>query len=167
VEVAGVRVEDLGALLPVAQRCHASNAERCNGVDDNCDGALDEGCAPGTSVMMVTASWATAADLDLRVVEPGGEELSFRHRRTASGAELLRDANGACARTLPAVESARWTSRSLPRGRYRVRLTAGDLCGASATPVTLTVAARGRVVGAWGVTITRSQEEHGLSLVLQ
>jgi hypothetical protein len=116
---------------------------------------------------MVTASWATGADIDLRVLEPGGEELGLGHRASSSGAVFHQDANGGCVRTLPTVESARWTTARPPLGRYRVTVAASDLCGVEATPVTVSVAARGRLVGAWGVTFTRTREEHGLSLVLE
>jgi uncharacterized protein YfaP (DUF2135 family) len=47
-------------------------------------------------------------DLDLHVVEPSGEEISFSHRKSASGGELDVDMNAGSQRNDKPVENIYW-----------------------------------------------------------
>jgi hypothetical protein len=72
-----------------------------------------------TGDVQISLVWFNENDLDLHCIDPNGEEISYRHPRSASGGELDVDANreGRPITTTP-VENIYW--KNAPRGRYRV-----------------------------------------------
>jgi hypothetical protein len=152
---------------PVAQQCSPDRAETCNGLDDNCDGIIDNNCGYLGGGIQVTASWRGAPDIDLRVTDPNGEEVYFGHRQSASGAQMDMDANGECTPTRPTAENIRWASQTPPTGRYEIKLTVFDLCGAADATATLSVSVGGRVVGAWTASFTYPRQEYIFPLTVQ
>jgi len=80
-----------GAESPNASCVKESNKELCwDGVDNNCNGQIDEGCpyGGGNSALHILIAWKANVDLDLHVVGPDGNEISFKNR---VGASLLLD----------------------------------------------------------------------------
>lgn len=142
----------------IQQACQPGAPEQCNGLDDNCNGVIDEGCGYNTGSIQVTAAWNSASDIDLHVIDPMGEEVYYGHRNSASGGVLDRDANAACSVSPPTVENVYWNSAP-PQGAYRIRLVAYDMCGSPQTPVTVSVAVGGRVVGAYSFNFTYNRQE--------
>src|SRR5690349_1822457 len=55
--------------------CHQGAPEQCNGIDDNCNGAIDEGCGYQSGQIQVTAAWNSPSDIDLHVTDPAGERV--------------------------------------------------------------------------------------------
>jgi uncharacterized protein YfaP (DUF2135 family) len=56
--------------------------------------ALDAmGAATQGNDITISLSWATKDDLDLHVIAPSGEEISYQHRHSACGGELDIDMN--------------------------------------------------------------------------
>ena len=141
--------------------CQQGAQEQCNGLDDNCNGVIDEGCGYSTGNIQITAAWNTSSDIDLHVVDPAGEEVYYGHTSSASGGRLDHDANAACSVAPPTVENVFW-SASPPSGQYHVRLVAYDMCGQPATPVTLSIAVGGRVVGSYSFNFTYQRQEFDL-----
>jgi hypothetical protein len=79
----------------------------------------DEGL--GTGDVQVTLRWSNAADLDLYVTDPIGEEIWFNHRTSNSGGKLDVDANANCAeRKLDPIENVFWPTGLAPSGEYQV-----------------------------------------------
>jgi tRNA (guanosine-2'-O-)-methyltransferase len=142
----------------VQARCDASAPESCNGLDDNCNGRIDEGCGYGSGGFQVTASWQSDADVNLTVTDPAGNEVSEGHNSPTGGA-LDQSANFNCVRSRPTLENAVWAAATPPRGRYEVKLTAFDMCSAQSAPVTVSISVGGRVLGTWRVELTYPRQE--------
>jgi hypothetical protein len=115
--------------------CAEDAEERCDALDSDCDGRIDEGCPeaePGA--LDVAVAWTGGADLDLELDGPGAAHA----RRVTS--------EGACGDSPEPIE--RRTLGSARPGRYAVSLRHVDACEAEG-PVTasVTVSVGGRVLG--------------------
>ena len=87
---------------------------------------------PQAGPLAFRLTWTTASDLDLRVVEPSGNEVSWENPSSATGGSLDRDL--VCA---PGVETISWPGTP-PRGTYTFFADFSQACGA-ATTVTFTI----------------------------
>jgi hypothetical protein len=110
------------------------------------DAALPPGL--GTGDVQVTLRWSSEADLDLAVVDPFGDQISFGTRTSPSGGELDRDANFPCvSRADDPVENVFWPPGGAPAGAYRASVAYRMTC---ATPGSQTydliVRVRGTIV---------------------
>ena len=150
----------------VPPRCDAAAPESCNGLDDNCNGRIDEGCGYASGGLQVTAAWQSDADINLVVVDPENNEVSEGHP-SPSGGTLDQAANFNCVRSRPTVENAVWSAPTPPRGRYEVRLTAFDMCSAQSAPVTVSLSVGGRVVGTWRVEFTYPRQEISFAVAVR
>ena len=151
--------------LLVQTRCDANAPESCNGLDDNCNGRIDEGCGYNGGGLQITASWQTDADINLVVTDPQNREVAEGH--PAPGATLDQTANFNCVRSRPTLENAVWSAPRPPAGRYEVRLTAFDMCNAEETPVTVSISVGGRVVGTWRVPFSYARQEHTFAVTVR
>lgn len=83
----------------------------------------------GTGDVQVTLRWSNAADLDLYVRDPLGEEIWFNHRTSNSGGKLDVDANANCTeRKLDPIENVFWPTGLAPSGEYRVFVNYFAVC---------------------------------------
>jgi hypothetical protein len=86
----------------------------------------------GTGDVQVTLRWEAAADLDLHVIDPNGEEIWYNYRYASSGGELDVDANAGCQTVMERpVENVFWPYGGAPRGSYQVSVVYFQDCGAS------------------------------------
>jgi hypothetical protein len=154
-------------VVVVEQHCTPGAQEICNGVDDNCNGAIDEGCGYQTGAVQVTAAWSTDSDIDLHVVDPSGEEIYYGNRTSSSGGQLDHDANAACAHQPPTVENVFWSTPNPPRGRYTARVVAYDMCSASQTPTVLSISVGGRVIGTYQFSFQSDRQEYAIPFTIE
>lgn len=142
----------------IESQCAPGAAEQCNGLDDNCDGRIDEGCGWESGQIQITLAWATGADIDLYVTDPYGETISYQRRQSSSGGVLDHDARGACVAGGDTIENVYWSSPQPPRGTYQVELHYWGSCGvAGPTPAQVSIAVGGQIIGVYNVTLYERQ----------
>jgi uncharacterized protein YbjQ (UPF0145 family) len=78
-----------------------------------------EGGASGD--VRISLIWNNRNDLDLHVIPPSGEELSFSHKRSKCGGRLDIDMNVTRTSDTP-IEKVFWAHGGAPRGPYQVRV---------------------------------------------
>lgn len=89
----------------------------------------------GTGDIQVTLRWKSEADLDLRVVDPTGAEVSYETPQSASGGIFEMDANGSCEGAKSPVENIYWPTGVAPHGTYEVIGIYYQPCSQSASAV--------------------------------
>ncbi|MBL8720677.1 MAG: hypothetical protein JNL79_32120 [Myxococcales bacterium] len=113
-----------------------SNKELCfDGVDNNCNGQIDEGCpyqsAPKHLGFVI--AWKIAVDLDLHVLGPDGKEVNFKMRDSGSlvlDKDCLGMKNGVDNCPEGKVESVYFpAARAVLKGRYKVWVEVADSRG--------------------------------------
>lgn len=140
----------------IQNSCSPGAAEACNGLDDNCNGVIDEGCGYQSGNIQITLAWGTGADLDMYVTDPYGNTISYQNRQSPSGGVLDHDARGACnaAQANNTIENVFWNSPQPPRGQYRIDVHYWGDCGAAGiTQATLSIAVGGQIIGAYNVVL--------------
>jgi len=74
-----------GGETPNSSCVKESNKELCwDGVDNNCDGQIDEGCPYSGGTLQFIIAWKIAVDLDLHVMGPDGKEVNWKMRDSGS-----------------------------------------------------------------------------------
>jgi hypothetical protein len=80
--------------------------------------------AAGDPDVEVTLRWSSTADLDLLVIDPAGDGVSYAQTRVPSGGTLEADANRECASpTTSPLERISWAEDRAPTGSYFVQVS--------------------------------------------
>ena len=95
----------------------------------------------GTGEVQVSVSWNAESDVDLHVVEPGGEEVFYGNTSSATGGTLDLDSNPACNIDHKKNENITWANA--PSGTYTVRLDYYDDCSVTKSDYVVTVQRKG------------------------
>ncbi|MBE9041430.1 pre-peptidase C-terminal domain-containing protein [Oscillatoriales cyanobacterium LEGE 11467] len=89
----------------------------------------------GTGDLQATLSWNTSDDLDLTILDPNEELVSFETPSVNSGGKLDVDANALCeSTTTTPVENIFWPPSKAPKGSYAIAISLYTRCPASQTP---------------------------------
>lgn len=149
--------------------CVPSNVEICfNALDDNCNGAIDEGCGTPGGVVQFMIAWDSArADVDLNVSDPNGE-LIEAGRISQSGLIKGRDCPGRrqeCGGVN--IENVFLEGSKAPtRGTYRLGISLEKLNGEE-PPIWVTLSCRlGTRHAAYEIRLNEAEEEQWLELSL-
>jgi tRNA (guanosine-2'-O-)-methyltransferase len=149
--------------------CVPGNVEVCfNALDDNCNGAIDEGCGTPAGVVQFMIAWDSArADVDLNVTDPNGE-LIEAGRISQSGLIKGRDCPGRrqeCGGVN--IENVFLEGSKAPtRGTYRLGISLEKLNGEE-PPIWVTLSSRlGAKHVAYEIRLNEAEEEQQLELSL-
>lgn len=143
--------------------CVQGAQEICNGLDDNCNGQIDEGCGYSSGDVQITLAWNTGADLDLYVYDPQGSRIFYNQPQAPSGGMLDQDARGNCNPSQPnnRIENVYWGGVQPPSGRYTVEVHyyAVDQCSSSAGPTTgvVSISVGGSILGSYQLMLNADQ----------
>lgn len=124
----------------------------------------------GTGDVQVTLRWEGAADLDLSVRSPAGDEVSFINNDEASGGKLDVDANSGCFSQMNSpVENVFWPAGEGIPGTYTASVGHFSHCDDNAapdqsTPFTLDVSLYGEVQSYTGTLSLFGVEEFTFTL---
>lgn len=99
----------------------------------------------GTGDIQVTLSWDADSDVDLHVVEPGGEEVYYANERSVSGGQLDLDSNAGCSIDGVRNENITWPVGQARRGVYTVRVDYWSNCNVERTNYTVRINNGGNV----------------------
>jgi uncharacterized protein YfaP (DUF2135 family) len=120
--------------------------------------AIEDEPILGTGDVQLTLRWDNAADLDLHVVDPSGEEIWYSNPSSASGGQLDVDANGTCAGD-PPVENIYWPTGGASTGVYQVFVVYYGGCDVSEPAnYEVTVVVDGQTVDVRNGTLTSEGE---------
>ena len=94
----------------------------------------------GTGDIQFTLRWTTTADLDLAVVDPLGEVISYSSPLSTTGGQLDVDSNSSCSAAVGnPVENVFWPVGQSPPGDYTIIVSYYAECGSGTGPQAYTL----------------------------
>ena len=101
----------------------------------------------GTGDVQVTLLWDHGADLDLHVIDPGGNEIYFSRETSPTGGKIDHDDTGGCNEAPQTrAENIFWPRGGAPTGQYRAFVRLYTSCSGAAAPYELRISSGGQVI---------------------
>ncbi len=146
-----------------------NTAEVLNGIDDDCDGYVDEDWVK-SGPLQITLWWTGGPDLDLSVTDPKGKTISVKKKKSPSGGEMDKDSRSAC-KGGETIENIYWVQNP-PKGTYKVLVNYYSTCGASKTNPPLVDAAvgisyNGQFIGPYTKQLTFQEKSTVIQFVIE
>ena len=141
-----------------AKKACPNKPEVTNGIDDDCDGEIDEN-EVGSGPMQITLWWESPADLDLRVQDPTGAVISYKNKNSASGGFMDKDSRSSC-KGNETIENIYWADKP-PKGNYKVKVKYYSYCKDKSKPTTtahVTVSYKGQILGPYTLDMNQGDE---------
>lgn len=114
----------------------------------------------GTGDVQVSLSWDTATDVDLHVVDPLGEEIYYKSKKSISGGVLDLDSNAGCNIDNINNENITWPKGKAPKGTYKVLVDFYEACSNLGAKYTVTTNVCGKT-RTYNGQFTASQADKG------
>lgn len=156
---------DIGPLVQEIRGGCIEGADSCETRGD-CEAAPVD-CGPSDERLRITAKWSSSDDVDLTVVEPGGDSLSFLRPVGASGGRMILPSGRTCVPGNPSgTEIATWSGPETAVGVYTVQLHHFGSCmsGRGTIDVDVTLSAAGRHLGSYRVSLAPTERSEALSV---
>jgi hypothetical protein len=134
-----------------------NTAEVTNGIDDDCDGQIDEN-EVGSGPLQVTLWWDGPADMDLKVAPPGGALINYKDKKAAGG-YMDKDSRSSC-KGGETIENVYWTDKP-PKGMYTIKVKYYSACKddtAAASVANVTVSYQGQILGPFTLEMNKGDE---------
>jgi hypothetical protein len=146
-----------------------NTSEVLNGIDDDCDGLVDEDWVK-SGPLQITLWWEGGPDLDLAVKDPKGQTVNVKKRKSSTGGEMDKDSRSAC-KGGETIENVYWV-KDPPKGTYTVNVKYYSTCGESKTnppPIEANVGIsyNGQFFGPFKKTLTFKEDAALIQFVLE
>lgn len=131
--------------------------EVTNGIDDDCDGQIDEN-EVGSGPLQLTLWWDGPADMDLVVQPPGGQAINYKNKKAAGG-YMDKDSRSSC-KGGETIENVYWTDKP-PKGMYTVKVKYYSSCKdktEAPSVANVTVSYQGQLLGPYTLEMNKSEE---------
>ena len=148
-------VPKLATGVKEAKAACPNTTEVTNGIDDDCDGQVDEN-EVGSGPLQVTLWWSSPADMDLEVIGPN-ETINYKAKDGKSGGKMDKDSRSSC-KGDQTIENVFWADKP-PKGNYKVKVKYYSSCkDKTAAPSTafVTVAYQGQILGPFSLEMNKS-----------
>ncbi len=159
-------VPKLGTGVKDAKKACPNTTEVTNGIDDDCDGQVDEN-EVGSGPLQITLWWSSPADLDLKVVDPSGKEINYKNKNVGGGF-MDKDSRSSC-KGDQTIENVYWADNP-PKGTYKVKVKYYSYCKDKTKPTTaanVSVSYKGQVLGPFSLDMNQDDEVELLEFNLE
>ncbi len=159
-------VPKLATGVQEAKKACPNTVEVTNGIDDDCDGQVDEN-EVGSGPLQITLWWDSPADMDLEVTGPGGEVINYKDKQGKSGGKMDKDSRSSC-KGDQTIENVFWADKP-PKGNYKVKVKYYSACkDKTAAPSTgfVTVAYQGQILGPFSLQMNKGDVVDMVEFVL-
>jgi uncharacterized protein YfaP (DUF2135 family) len=163
----GIKVPKVAQGAKAQEAACPNTTEVTNGIDDDCDGQIDEN-EVGSGPLQITLWWEGTSDLDLKVQPPGGKQIDYENKKAAGGF-MDKDSRSSCKKTTDTIENVYWTD-SPPKGVYTVLVKYYSNCGVKPPPATtanVAVSYKGQVLGPYQLQMNKGEEVELLQFNLE
>lgn len=140
--------------------------EVTNGIDDDCDGQIDEN-EVGSGPLQITLWWDGPADMDLKVQPPKGNLINYKEKKSAGG-YMDKDSRSSC-KGGETIENVYWNKKP-PKGMYTVKVSYYSSCKdktEAPSVAHVSVAYQGQVLGPFTLEMNKGDEADVIQFQLE
>jgi hypothetical protein len=162
----GIAVPKMWTGVKKVEKPCPNTVEVTNGIDDDCDGQIDEN-EVGSGPLQITLWWDGPADMDLKVQPPKGELINYKAKKSAGG-YMDKDSRSSC-KGGETIENVYWNDKP-PKGMYTVKVSYYSACkDKTAAPSTahVSVAYQGQVLGPFTLEMNKGDEADVIQFQLE
>jgi|GEM_PF-1300714 len=158
----------VGTGVTVVQNPCPNTPEQLNGIDDDCDGMVDEDWVK-SGPLQITLWWNAGPDLDLEVIDPTGKAINVKNRQSPSGGMMDKDSRSAC-KGGETIENIFWSANP-PKGTYTINVNYYSSCGQKANPpdveANVGISYNGQFVGPFKKVLKSKEEAEIVKFALE